>query len=168
MMLQRLTFVANSLQNNENIVDSLNWKKMQSQIQTLISKQQMVNDLLITAKVLALERIHQDVELKEAWTSIGSLLNGVKLDTCLGTDILKHLKTILWYYKESQKNVNLETAKYWFEYLQRLETIYQKQDEICIELKLLEDKASNIFPLDEYDLLAPFWIPIATLLQQCM
>jgi hypothetical protein len=49
MMLQRLTFVANSLQNNENIVDSLNWKKMQSQIQTLISKQQMVNDLLITA-----------------------------------------------------------------------------------------------------------------------
>jgi hypothetical protein len=73
-------------------------------------------------------------------------LNGVKLDTCLGTDILKYLKTILWYYKESQKNVNLETAKYWFEYLQRLETIYQKQDEICIELKLLEDKASNIFP----------------------
>ncbi len=150
------------------------WQKMQTQIQSLIQKQQDVNDLLITAKVLAQEQLAKlpNSSFYISWTNIFCMLNDIKLDSFLSKKILNNLKDLLWYYKESQKHsfIDLETAKYWFDFLQRLELIYTKQENICIELSERACEANDIYPFGPNNTpleTAGFWYPISQKLQEC-
>jgi hypothetical protein len=146
------------------------WKDMQKRILRLIPQQQEVNDLLTTAKVLAKEQAF-DSSFQTSWTNIANGLNDIKLDSFSGKAIQKSLTDILWYYKEAQKHsfIDLETAKFWFDFLQRLESIYEKQKDICIELGHRECEASDIYPFGPNNTprdTAPFWEPIAKKLQE--
>jgi hypothetical protein len=179
MMLQKLMAVASldcDMSNEDFIDDYTHWVKMQSQINNLVIEQRLVNDQLITARVLGQEglaKIARDSKFYASWTNIVTMLNDIKLESYSGKNIEKSLKDLLWYYKEAQKEsfVDLYTAKYWFEFLQRLESIYQKQCDICIALGLRECEAVNIYPIgaDGDDTkTAQFWVPIAKKLQDCV
>jgi hypothetical protein len=99
-------------------------------------------------------------------------LNDINLDSFSGKAILKSLTDVLWYYKEAQKHsfIDLDTAKFWFDFLQRLESIYEKQKDVCNELNDRECEASDIYPFGPNNTLrgtAPFWELISKKLQEC-
>ena len=176
MMLQKLMAMAtwDYVPNDIGLdltTDLAAWNQMQKIIHSLIPKQQEVNDLLVTAQVLAKERSF-DSSSQTSWTNIAKGLNDINLDSFSGTQIQKSLTDVLWYYKEAQKHsfTDLVTAKFWFDFLQRLESIYEKQKDICIELGDRECEASDIYPFGPNNTVrdtAPFWLPIAKKLQEC-
>jgi hypothetical protein len=87
MMLQKLMAVASldcDMSNEDCIDDYTHWVKMQAQIQNLVTEQRIVNDQLITAKVLAQEglaKISRDSKFYASWTNIVTMLNDIKLET---------------------------------------------------------------------------------------
>jgi hypothetical protein len=186
MMLQRLMNAASldcDMSNNKDYDytdEYVCWIKIQNQIKNLVIEQRIVNDLLITAKVLAQENVAKmlpDCIFYTTWTRIVKMLEDINLESFCGQKIAQSMKDLLWFYKEAQKGsfVDLDTAKYWFEFLQRLESMYQKQCDICIWVERQKCEVVNICtnlninPIGENDKhRSQFWVPIAKKLQDCV